>query len=77
MQIHPFVDGDKRTAFAVVDVFLRIDAHRITAHSKSIHKAMVTFMEQGQFDMAHLVPWLESVIAPAVAGKPSVTRSDF
>jgi death on curing protein len=28
---HPFVDGNKRTAFAVADIFLRLNGHRIVA----------------------------------------------
>ncbi len=65
VQNHPFVDGNKRTAFAVMDVFLRINGHSITADSQSIYTTMVTLMEQKQFDMVHLVPWLEKIIAPA------------
>src|ERR1039457_617982 len=30
VQNHPFVDGNKRVAFAVVDVFLRINGYSIT-----------------------------------------------
>ena len=64
VQSHPFVDGNKRTAFAVVDVFLRINGQTVRADSQSIFTIMVTLIEQQQFDMAHLVPWLESIIAP-------------
>jgi len=64
VQNHPFVDGNKRTAFAVVDVFLRINGHKITGDSKSIYTTMVTLMERKEFDMSHLVPWLESIVAP-------------
>lgn len=64
VQSHPFVDGNKRTAFAVVDVFLRINGQTVRADSQSIFTTMVTLIEQQQFDMAHLVPWLESIIAP-------------
>jgi hypothetical protein len=28
---HPFVDGNKRTAFAVMDVFLRVNGYRLVA----------------------------------------------
>jgi len=31
---HPFVDGNKRTAFAVTDVFLRVNGIRIVSNSK-------------------------------------------
>src|SRR3977135_1015196 len=36
-QNHPCVDGNKRVAFAVVDVFLRINGYSITADSNAIY----------------------------------------
>ncbi|MGH8135847.1 MAG: type II toxin-antitoxin system death-on-curing family toxin [Steroidobacteraceae bacterium] len=65
VQNHPFVDGNKRTAFAVVDVFLRINGRRITADSRSIHTTLIALMEKKRFDMKQLVPWLQSIVAPA------------
>jgi death-on-curing protein len=38
VQPHPFVDGNKRVAFAVLDVFLRINGYSITADSKAIYR---------------------------------------
>jgi death-on-curing protein len=64
VQNHPFVDGNKRVAFAVVDVFLRINGHTITADSKSIYDYMITLFEDRTFDMAHLVPWLQEIARP-------------
>src|SRR5580658_2709213 len=47
VQNHPFVDGNKRVAFAVVDVFLRINGYSITADSKAIYDYMLKlFAEQ-------------------------------
>src|SRR5271170_4090654 len=37
IQNHPFVDGNKRVAFAVADVFLRINGDSITAESQAIY----------------------------------------
>jgi death on curing protein len=62
VQNHPFVDGNKRVAFAVVDVFLRINGHTITADSKSIYDYMIKLFEDRTFDMAHLVPWLQGIV---------------
>jgi len=62
VQNHPFVDGNKRVAFAVVDVFLRINGYRITAGSKSIYDYMIKLFEKGSFDMEHLVPWLQKIV---------------
>jgi death-on-curing protein len=62
IQNHPFVDGNKRVAFAVTDVFLRINGYRITANSDSIHAFMMQLFEQRTFDMEHVVPWLQTIV---------------
>ncbi len=61
VQNHPFIDGNKRIAFAVVDVFLRINGYTITADSIAIYHRFMELIEAGNFDMAHLVPWLEEI----------------
>src|SRR5580704_1524974 len=61
VQNHPFVDGNKRVAFAVVDVFLRINGNTIIADSQTIYEHLISLMEQRTFDLAHLVPWLQSI----------------
>jgi death on curing protein len=66
VQNHPFVDGNKRVAFAVVDVFLRINGHTIGADSKSIYDYIIKLFEDRTFDMAHLVPWLQEIVRPRV-----------
>jgi death on curing protein len=69
VQNHPFVDGNKRGAFAVVDVFLRINGWTITASSTAIHNRMIRLLEQGSFDMEHLVPWLQEVAVVSKRGR--------
>jgi len=64
VQNHPFVDGNKRVAFAVVDVFLRINGYSITADSKAIYDHMIKLVEARAFDMEHLVPWLQEIVRP-------------
>jgi death-on-curing protein len=64
VQNHPFVDGNKRVAFAVVDVFLRINGHLITADSKAIYGYMIKLFDDRTFDMEHLVPWLKAIVRP-------------
>ncbi len=65
VQIHPFIDGNKRVAFAVVDVFLRINGYSINAHSQEIHDVMLDLIESRNFDMQHLVPWFQKIVRPA------------
>lgn len=55
---HPFVDGNKRIAFAAGDVFLRINGWRLQRRPARIHKEMMQMFEAGTFDIAHIDPWL-------------------
>jgi len=64
VEIHPFLDGNKRVAFAVVDVFLRINGYGINADSKAINDHMMELFEARTFDMEHLVPWLQEIVEP-------------
>jgi death on curing protein len=65
LQSHPFVDGNKRVDFAVVDVFLRINGYSITADSKTIYAHMMSLFEARSFDMEHVVPWLQDIVRPS------------
>jgi len=62
VQNHPFMDGNKRLAFAIVDVFLRINGYTITASSSAIYGRVMKLLEESTFDMEHLVPWLQGII---------------
>jgi death on curing protein len=64
VQNHPFMDGNKRVAFAVADVFLRINGYAITADSKAIYDHIMRLFRVRTFDMEHLVPWLQGIVAP-------------
>jgi len=65
---HPFIDGNKRVAFAVTDVFLRINGHRIRGSSEDIHAELMGLFETGTFDLAHLEPWLRARVVAVVEG---------
>jgi len=62
VQNHPFVDGNKRVAFAVVDVFLRINGYTIAPSSAAIYAHVMKLLRDGTFDMEHLVPWLQGIV---------------
>jgi death-on-curing protein len=64
VQNHPFVDGNKRVAFAVVDVFLRISGCVISGESKAIYDYLMKLFEDQACDMEHLVPWLQAIAQP-------------
>ena len=55
---HPFVDGNKRIAFAAADVFLRINGWCLKRPPLVIHVEMLQMFEVGTFNIAHLEPWL-------------------
>ncbi len=61
VQNHPFVDGNKRVAFALVDVFLRINGYTITASSTAIYGHVMKLLRESTFDMEHLLPWLQGI----------------
>jgi death on curing protein len=57
---HPFVDGNKRIAFAATDVFLRINGWRMQRAPLQIHAEMMQMFDTQTFHMAYLEPWLRS-----------------
>lgn len=61
---HPFLDGNKRVAFAVTDTFLRINGYRIELTSEQIHVALMNFFDTGTFLFAQLEPWLRAAVRP-------------
>lgn len=63
---HPFVDGNKRVAFAAADVFLRINGWRLKRAPMQIFAELIAMFENSTFDIAHLEPWLREF---AVADK--------
>lgn len=42
---HPFVDGNKRTAFAAFDVFLRINGKRLQMDSARLYTLIIHWIE--------------------------------
>jgi death on curing protein len=57
---HPFIDGNKRIAFAAADVFLRINGWRLQREPMQIHAEMIQMFDSGTFNIARLEPWLRS-----------------
>jgi death-on-curing protein len=60
---HPFIDGNKRVAFAATDVFLRINGYRFTLNSKEIYASMTKFFDTGTFKLATIEPWLRKSVS--------------
>jgi len=55
---HPFVDGNKRVAFAVTETFLAINGMAITAESDMIYRFIIESLEEGTFRHDRIVAWL-------------------
>ena len=62
---HCFLDGNKRVAFAVTDIFLRINGYRIESTSSEIHKKMIPLFESKSFNFAELDNWLREIVVKA------------
>src|SRR5687768_16180909 len=56
-QNHPFIDGDKRTAFAVAFAFLVINGARLTAGPAKTGRFILGLYADGHFDVEHLSRW--------------------
>lgn len=57
-QNHPFVDGNKRTAFAAVYTFLAINGARLTAGPQETYDFIDRLYAKNQFRFDRLAFWL-------------------
>ena len=58
---HPFIDGNKRVAFAAADVFLRLNGYRIHADSAELYERIMRLFEEGNFELKYLDALLREV----------------
>lgn len=59
---HPFLDGNKRAAFAVMYAFLRINGHLIEVEEMWLHRKLIGLFEAGKFELASLEKLLRPLI---------------
>jgi death-on-curing protein len=57
-QNHPFIDGNKRTAFAAMFTFLAINGINITAESPAVYTFIADCYRENSFAFARLLQWL-------------------
>jgi death-on-curing protein len=62
-QNHPFIDGNKRAAFAATYTFLAINGLRLIADAEDTYAFVIGLYEANQFTFDRLVPWLRSNVA--------------
>jgi death-on-curing protein len=63
-QNHPFVDGNKRAAFAGVYTFLAINGLALQVGADDAYAFISGLYERGAFVCAELVPWLRQHTSP-------------
>ncbi len=51
---HPFLDGNKRIAFAAIYAFLRINGWVIDANAMKLYRKMIGLFESGKFQIDEL-----------------------
>jgi death-on-curing protein len=54
---HPFVDGNKRVAFAAMEIFLLINGWCVNATQQQIHRLLMRLFKTGKFELAELDIW--------------------
>ncbi len=59
-QNHPFLDGNKRVAFAVTYTFLAINGTSITADAEKTFGFINDLYQAGTFEFGRLVVWLRA-----------------
>ncbi len=59
-QNHPFLDGNKRTAFAATYTFLAINGAPLRASSDEAYGFIADLYERGAFNFQALVVWLRA-----------------
>lgn len=62
-QNHPFIDGNKRVAFACTYTFLAINGARITADAGAAYEFIDGLYQAGDFSFGNLVAWLRTNVA--------------
>lgn len=73
-QNHPFIDGNKRTAFAAAYTFLAINGARLTAGAGETYDFLARLYEENQFDFGKLVSWLREHVEPQARRRPRTKK---
>ena len=63
-QNHPFIDGNKRTAFAATYTFLAINGAPIIADAEPAYRFIIGLYEASDFSFEKLVIWLRANTTP-------------
>lgn len=59
---HPFVDGNKRIAFAAMDVFLRMNGYQLMTSSQEAYQVIIMMFERRELDIEHVGAWINRIV---------------
>ena len=59
VQNHSFIDGNKRMAFALTAIFLRMNGYRLVVSADAAEHFMIQTVIKERSDLQTLVSWLE------------------
>ncbi|MDD3436149.1 MAG: type II toxin-antitoxin system death-on-curing family toxin [Candidatus Gastranaerophilales bacterium] len=62
-QNHPFLDGNKRVALAVVYTFLTLNGHKPRIDVKEAIEYINNLYNSGQFEFKNIEKWLRNIFA--------------
>jgi death-on-curing protein len=58
---HPFIDGNKRIAFAAMDTFLRINNKRLKTDSMEAYRQIMHMFKVQELNFAQVDAWLRTI----------------
>jgi death-on-curing protein len=58
---HPFIDGNKRIAFAAMDTFLRINNKRLNTDSAKAYRQIMHMFKVQELKFDHVDVWLRTI----------------
>src|SRR5262245_9667694 len=73
-QNHPFIDGNKRTAFAAIYTFLAINGARLAAGAQQTYDFVAGLYEENRFNFDELVRWLREHVEPQAPRRSPRTK---
>ncbi len=58
---HPFIDGNKRIAFAAMDTFLRINNQKLNTDSAKAYRQIMHMFKVQELKFDHVDAWLRTI----------------
>ena len=68
MNNHPFLDGNKRVAFAAAHAFLLVNGYDLRAEPAEAYEFVMTGLAKGEFHFGKILEWIRLHAVKAVSG---------